>query len=442
MGSRGTGRIGWLLVVCLLWWPLHAGAAVELTGRLQQELGLRTTGQPVLTKALSFIQLEARHPVARVGRATIIGRVFYDAAQDLVSPSRLNPKRSPGDPLSEQFVGATLKEAYVDLSSERLDVRLGRQIVRWGLLEGTRITDRINPLDFREFLFRDIEDRYIPLWMVRADYYPGSARVQLLAIPDLRFHKQAPAGSEWAQFELPPGTRRPTRTFGHTEWAALVGGQVGQTALTASYFYTWDDFPAAFRTVFGVGGQPTGVTFDSRYERLHVVGVSASRDIGGAVASLEGSFDHGKRFATDPLAAISGNEIARDVVRAGVGVDVNLAGVDFSLLYVQERILSWHAFVLARRVEQAASLLVRDTLWNSRAEAQLLVLYFRTGHQYVARPGLSVRVTDRIKATLGADFLGGSRGSDPNALAGARDFRFVGFFKDRDRVTLTVVYGF
>lgn len=442
-GCRGL-VLGWAV---LLVWLAGSGAAraeLELSGRWQQEFAYRVAAHPVWTKGLAFVQVQGVENWGGRGQLTAIGRVWYDPALDRGNPWRLNPSLAPGASLQDAFVGSELKEVYLDVATSRVDLRLGRQIVRWGLLEGARITDRINPLDFREFLFRDVEDRYIPLWMARLDYYPDWGpwqQAQLLLIPDLRFHRPAPVGSEWHEFELPPGVRRPRNGVENTEVAALAGFRSGEVSWTASYFYTWDDFPAAFRSIFGVGGQLTGVSLDARYERIQILGLTASRSLWGVILSLEGAYDRGKYLATDP-GAVSGNEVRRDVAHAGLGVDMNLAGVDVSIGGFQDQVLGWQPFIPVRRAERGGSLLIHEGYLNERLDARLLILYFHTGNQYVARPEMAYKITDRVKVIMGVDLLGGERGSAPNDPARVREFRFVGYFRDHDRVHAQLAWRF
>ncbi|WDT81620.1 MAG: hypothetical protein MPW14_07815 [Candidatus Manganitrophus sp.] len=106
-----------------------------------------------------------------------------------------------------------LREFYLDLFFPRFDLRIGKQIVRWGVVEGARVTDEVNPLDFQEFILREIQDRYIPLWMVKADLYFDPNTVEILWIPDLEFHKPASVGSEWEQFQVLEGLETPPRTL-------------------------------------------------------------------------------------------------------------------------------------------------------------------------------------------------------------------------------------
>jgi len=423
-------------------WPAaYAQASVELSGRLQHEAAYRVAHHPEWTKGLSYLQLQG---VARPGgrsRLTVIGRAWYDAALDLVPPEDLNPNLVPGDAVSDSFHDVELKEAYLDLMTASLDLRLGRQIVRWGLLEGARITDRVNPLDFREFLFRDVEDRYIPLWMARMDWFPSWGQAQLLVIPELRFHEPAPAGSEWEEFSIPPGTEIPDMRPGNMEVATRLGSRLAGVDWTASYFYTWDDFPAAFRSIFGVGGQLTGVALNGRHERLQILGLTASHSMWGKIISLEMAYDRGKYLATD-VGAMPNNEIQRDLVHWGVGVDMNWRGVDVSVSYFEGRVQGWRTFIPVPPVERAASLLVREEFFGNRLETRLLMLLFNTGNQYLARPQLGWKLTDHAKMTVGADLLGGAHGSAPDDPAGARDFRFVGFFRDHDRIHATISYLF
>jgi hypothetical protein len=121
---------------------------------------------------------------------------------------------------------------------------------------------------------------------------------------------------------------------------------------------------------------------------------------------------------------------------------MNLRGVDVSVSYFEDRVLGWKSFIPVRRVERAGSLLVREEFYGNRLEARLLMLYFDTGHQYVARPQLGWKLTDHSRLTVGADLLGGEHGSAPDDPAGARDFRFVGFFRDHDRIHATISYLF
>ena len=69
-----------------------------------------------------------------------------------------------------------LWNAYVDLGKGPAWVRIGRQDLSWGETDGFRLLDMIQPLDnrFGFPLVEDLDDRRIPLWMVRPVLSLGS----------------------------------------------------------------------------------------------------------------------------------------------------------------------------------------------------------------------------------------------------------------------------
>ena len=50
-----------------------------------------------------------------------------------------------------------LREVYLDIYSDWLDLRIGKQQVVWGKTDGYFINDIVNPLDLSYFLLQDFE---------------------------------------------------------------------------------------------------------------------------------------------------------------------------------------------------------------------------------------------------------------------------------------------
>ena len=100
-----------------------------------------------------------------------------------------------------------LREIFVDLVAEegstKINLRLGRQIVRWGETDIFNVLNVPNPSDnsFQMF-FQDPDDTAIPLWMARLNYNVvgvgifDSVGFEFLAIPDIRPTQLAPLGNE------------------------------------------------------------------------------------------------------------------------------------------------------------------------------------------------------------------------------------------------------
>jgi hypothetical protein len=69
-----------------------------------------------------------------------------------------------------------LKEAHVTWSPGNFLFRAGKQVVSWGEMDFLRVMDQINPTDDRRgFADVEFETTVIPIWLLRAEYYPDVA---------------------------------------------------------------------------------------------------------------------------------------------------------------------------------------------------------------------------------------------------------------------------
>ena len=68
-----------------------------------------------------------------------------------------------------------MRELHVTWSSGNTLVRAGKQIVKWGEMDGKQIIDTINPLDSRRgFGDFEFETTVIPTWLIKTEYYPDA----------------------------------------------------------------------------------------------------------------------------------------------------------------------------------------------------------------------------------------------------------------------------
>ncbi len=127
-----------------------------------------------------------------------------------------------------------LREAFVDLTFEKMDVQLGKQQVVWGKTDGFRVLDTVNPLDYKEFTLSDFLDARIPLWMGKIEYYFNTDfSLQVLVIPEMQFVELAHSGSEYEMnvLSVPEGiqaaindTEEPDESFENTEYGVSLPG--------------------------------------------------------------------------------------------------------------------------------------------------------------------------------------------------------------------------
>jgi hypothetical protein len=435
------------------------------SGYFRQESAMRIYTPVVFTKIMSVLRIEAHYTFSPQVQLTVIPWAYYDIAPDLEQIDSLSRIIGPRTVLTEnpsvaQIAGtdvgnlrgvdienknAEFRELYLDAHFSVLDLRLGRQIVRWGVVEGARILDEINPLDFKEFILREVADRYIPRWMVKSDLYLGEWALEALYIPDLKFHKPASKTSQFEQFQILPGTVVPESNIENADWGIRLSKPFFGADLSASYYYMWDPFPASYRSVFGLGGfgvSPT-VDFQPRYTKVRVYGGTFSKSFGKLILSAEGALVRDKYFGTklgvDP--AVPGQfiygEIKRNYIKYAAGADFTVYSADLSLSVQQQKILNYDPNIIQREYDTVLSLFARKPFLNDRLIPSVLVLYFLVDNDYLLRPKIEYGLTDRLKLSFGLDLMVGDIGGP---LPG--EFTFVGFFKNESRAEFDLTYSF
>ncbi len=415
---------------------------------IQHETAYRVASAPAFTKWLTIYQLEAKYRYSAEINFTAIGRFSYDAIHDLQDLGRTNPfqdrftQSTPRNITGVNPLDADFKELYGDFFFDRTDIRMGKQINRWGVIEGFRITDELNPIDFNEFILRELTDRYIPLWMLKIDTYFDRATLQFVWIPELRFHKPAPGASEFEQFQYPPGLEKPANTFSNTEVGVRISTRVKGVDLALSFFDGWDDFPTASQTTFGFGqatssGQSTIPS--TRYHRIKTIGLTFIKGIGSDLIKGEFAYVTGRAFGTFASSAPTvPAEVKRDQLKYGLGWDTRLPfGIETFLQFSQQWIKDHENIIIADELDSGASLTLRKKLMNDSLLLKLLVIYLINDEEALIRPRVTYRWTDYLTQSFGADIFEGREGNIQQD-----DFRFIGFFDKNDRVYMEIRYSF
>ena len=190
----------------------------------------------------------------------MVGRFMYEAIYD-VGPQAFQDVRAADkeniDKFKEQY---DLWEFYFDLSRGPLFLRLGKQNLAWGETDTFRLLDAINPLD-NTFggPFADLDDRRIPLWMLRGSYNFGSigpissTMIEAFWVPgnwDVSVAPYAPAGTAYAAPIPDTGMRkfqvRPGKTMSNSRWGVRLMGVLGNNLnLSVAHYKTFLDMPTA-----------------------------------------------------------------------------------------------------------------------------------------------------------------------------------------------------
>jgi len=243
-----------------------------------------------LTKLRPYFSLTWDAKLGENWKTRISGKAFYDFAYGMKGSETFSD-----EVLSELEKEAELREIYLEGSPfGNLDIKLGKQIVSWGVANSLRVVDVLNPTDDREFGMTDLEDIRLPIAMTKLDYYLGNLKLEAVAVHQIEFNKSAPFGSDFN-----PSTKKineviPESSAENTEYGlALIGTFSGWDASLhwAQYF---DDTPHFKITKVTIGAVPT---LEQRHSRLTMGGVTLSIPSGNFLWKAEAAKLQGMEFA-------------------------------------------------------------------------------------------------------------------------------------------------
>jgi len=282
--------------------------AMQLLGRVYSQTALRTESSSGFTypktpaghmvQNRNLVELELAHSLdgvfdrrppwlADLGYRVRLKGIYeglYDYGPDEYSEQvEVNPA-SPFDPtaseasrtidrtrINRQILGRQYEiwNAYAQGSAGPLFLRVGRQDLSWGETDGFRLLDMIEPLDnrFGLPLVEDLDDRRIPLWMLRATLAipwhtenVTNLTLDSFFVPaaiDDQEAPIAPRGSPFAAPAQPSFFQRVVTRPGTTGRDSRGGGRLLATlfedaTVSLAHYVTWNDNPATRVHVLGV----------------------------------------------------------------------------------------------------------------------------------------------------------------------------------------------
>lgn len=191
-----------------------------------------------------------------------------------------------------------LREIYLNVSSARFDLRIGRQIVTWGVGDLIFVSD-VFPKDWTALLSgRPLQYLKVGSDAVNLNFYSDFLSAQVILSPFFE-PDLLPQGQRLLAFNPFPGipyqTREPEATLKNTELAVRFYRYLGA-------------FDASVYVYRGFWRSPPGMRFDGEqitqfYPRLSVYAASLQGSFMNGILSLEGGLYNSRedRNGTDPV---------------------------------------------------------------------------------------------------------------------------------------------
>lgn len=390
-------------------------AAVELSPRLETALSSRAT-----------IELSAR---LRVDEAD---RLMPDEP-DLSTYSQASRPATFGTRGT-----AELRDAYVQIDLDRTLLRLGKQQIVWGALDGIKVLDALNPQSFEEFILDDFGSSRIGLWSLYADVVLDRMRLELALIPDTTTH-HVPEPGAWfaltaprfrfgapATAELPELTvRRPGNDLADGTAGLRVSFPLGRLEVR-SVAVSGIDFEPLGRLAVNDDGAPR---VERYHERREILGLSAETALGPFALRVETGYLPSRHFNVRRDGRLDAAPL--DQWRGGLGVDVQAPlNLFLNVQYVHDEVLDAPPGLVRPRRERTVTTFVRRRFSYDRINTEL-----RWYTSLDENDGL-------IRAEVGYEFRAGTRLRLLSDKFYGRSDGIFGQFDGRSRISLVLEHTF
>lgn len=377
------------LCFVVLWAPLAARAELTLSGFLQQNTAFNTVAANPDGRHYKWLEERAQ--------------LKLDAAS---GAWRLMAK---GD-LAYDHLGrkgeSELREGYVDYAASNWDLRVGRQVITWGLGDLLFVND-VFPKD-HEALFAGRPLEYLKRGVdaVKLGAYPEFASFELVAAPNFR-ESRIPDARRFHVFDpMPAVTGRETVKPGQGEAGLRIYREIaGYDA--ALYLYRGFQRTPSMRPDSTTA--PTKITFF--HPKLSVYGASISGRAGQGVLGLEAAYYDSRQDRRGRDFAVPNSQ-----TRLLAGYQIQPAeDLSLSIQYYAETMQHYGDYLAAlpagfpveKRWSHTVTARVTQLFLHQTLRLSAYVSYNATNGDRFVNPELRYSFTDRVWGAIGANLFGG-----------------------------------
>lgn len=358
-------------------------------------------------------------------------------------------------------------EGYINFSSQNCDFRIGKQIVRWGKTDELSPLDIINPQEYEEFVLSKLNDRKIPIFLAKINYYLGGYNLEGVFIPFFKESHIPSFNSDWAAFDhlkeavakstapsLMKGLinstdvriDKPARTFDNCSFGLRVLRTLGRFDLGVSYLYTRNTLPTVDSVLFkGEGNRSIGsmeqllgffqgidpaslsdVDITYQYKRMNVFGGEMETTWGNVGIRAELAYFHKISFANRER-----SKVDKDFVHYVIGADYTWGeNLYTNLQFSQQIVPNYEELLWQKKITSAFNGTIRKEFMQGFLIPELYFYWNTTDGDYYLNPFVTYKYSDNISLIGGVYFLGGERDT------------LFGSFKDNNEIYFSLKFTF
>ncbi len=398
------------------------GEELSLHGFVQGNYSLRTTGEEIPgQKRSDFVLGEERFQLKLTGSSSsgnagflVKSDFFHDAVDD--------------------DADLDLREAYIDYSSDKVEIRAGRQIITWGVGDLIFIND-IFPKDYVAFFSgRPLEYLKVGVDSAKVNFYSDLLSAELVLTPFFE-RDVLPSGKRFFIFDpfssvSARSTEEPESTVGNTELALRLSRNVSNFDVS---LYAYKGFFRAPAVRPDDMDSPTRLTLS--FPDLAVYGASLQGTALGGVISAEAGY-------LDSLDDHSGRDAAVDNSQLKFLLGYQrpwrkdfTIGLQYYLEHMQrygDYLKTLPAgFPKRDKLRHVITIRLTQLLKYQTLKLSLFTFYSPSDEDYLVIPEATYSITDNLWVAIGANIFGGRK-----------ETTFFGQLDKNDNIYVTLRYVF
>ena len=310
--------------------------------------------------------------------------------------------------LIKEQSGAFLREAYFDYAGKYLEVKAGRQIVTWGVADGLRITDLISPMDYTEFMANDYDDIRVPVNAINLKYPGESFSAELVFVPVPEYFVM-PSGEDnpWSM-PVPEGVSMdlsgtPEKHIKNSEVGTRLRFFLENLDFSLTALRTFNKSPVTIADY-----ETKSVVIQGIYKPMYVLGGDFSIPVSEFVVRGEMAGYFGEPIALND----SRRYRLRKTFNALLGLDW-YAGDNWTFMvqYMHKVIMDYRKELGMDQNTSMVTARISKEVLNNTLKLSVYGMYDIDNVSFYIRPAADYLLNDQITLSLGADILGGRRGT-------------------------------
>lgn len=256
------------------------------------------------------------------------------------------------------------REAYLQSSFGNTSLRLGYQILPWGVSEGGAITDEVSPRNSSEFFFIPLEESRVGQPMLAMDHFGDSGHWTAFFVPQPGYNKYPDRGSE---YDIPGAF---DRNAPNDDW-----GNAGNY-----------EFGARWKRSFGksdfslMAARLIDNDYLVRQQRFRMYGLTANVAVDNLLLRAEVALKQPRAFFARSADSSGLTVVESDQFDSSFGFDYSPGGraLTYSAEVVWSRLLDWRNDIVGReRDEYSLVGSVSNRFFNNDLTLSWLTIYTR-----------------------------------------------------------------